>query len=157
MDLSQPSKNCVNDFIAAEDMPLQYCSVDDAVRLLTSAGKDALMGKVDIKSAFRLIPVRRGDWNLLGFQLGGEFYFDTVLPFGCRSAPFLFEFFSAAIHWCVVQKAGFHTLLHYVDDFFFVVQPNSPQCKSLMSAMESVCSELGVPLAHDKTEGPQLS
>ncbi|XP_055349958.1 uncharacterized protein LOC129596648 [Paramacrobiotus metropolitanus] len=154
MDLSQPHGNSVNDHIRGDEMPLQYCSVDDAVRLITNAGKGAVMAKMDVKSAFRLIPVRTADWNLLGFRIRGEYYFDVVLPFGCRSSPYIFEFFSTAIHWCVEKKARLATLLHYVDDFFFVGRPGTSECELLMTSMQAVCSEPGVPLALDKTEGP---
>ncbi|XP_055335738.1 uncharacterized protein LOC129586500 [Paramacrobiotus metropolitanus] len=154
MDLSQPYGNSINDYIRGDEMPLQYCSVDDAVRLVVTAGKGAVMAKMDIKSAFRLIPVRRADWNLLGFKISGEYFFDIVLPFGCRSSPYIFEFFSLAVHWCVGKRARLVTLLHYVDDFFFVGKPRTIECSLLMQSMEAVCSELGVPLALDKTEGP---
>ncbi|XP_055332307.1 uncharacterized protein LOC129584213 [Paramacrobiotus metropolitanus] len=154
MDLSQPSGSSVNDHIDGREMPLQYCSVDDAVRLASSAGRYAIMGKMDIKSAFRLIPVRRADWNLLGYCLNGKYYFDIVLPFGCRSSPYIFEFFSAAVHWCVVKKSRLPSMLHYVDDYLFVGSPGTDDCSTLMTAMREVCEELGVPLALDKTEGP---
>lgn len=48
--------------------PLKFCGVDDAVRLLTGYGPGALMGKLDINNAFRLIPVRSAEWHLLGYK-----------------------------------------------------------------------------------------
>ena len=120
LDLSQPCGDSINDYIDASQMPLEYCSVDDAIRMLTDSGVGALMGKIDIKSAYRLIPVREQDWPLLGYQIDGKFYHDVVLPFGCRSSPFLFSRFADAIHWIVGNKTGRDAYLHYVDDFFFV-------------------------------------
>ena len=49
------------------------------------------MAKIDLKSAFRMIPVHRADWDLLGMHWRGQYYVDTCLPFGLRSAPFLFN------------------------------------------------------------------
>ncbi|XP_055337903.1 uncharacterized protein LOC129587950 [Paramacrobiotus metropolitanus] len=112
------------------------------------------MAKMDVKSAFRLIPVRPAEWNLLGYQWNGEFYFDVVLPFGCRASPYVFEQFAGAVHWIVSNRTGLVSMLHYVDDYFFAGKPGSNQCGTLMSTMTQTCSELGVPLAHDKTEGP---
>ena len=47
------------------------------------------MAKVDLKSAFRMVPVRRQDWELLGMKWKEAYYIDTCLPFGLRSAPYL--------------------------------------------------------------------
>ena len=81
----------INDHISTEQIKysLQYSSIDDAVELLTALGKGALMAKVDLKSAFRVVPVHQTDSELLGMSWRDTFYFDTCLPFGLRSAPFL--------------------------------------------------------------------
>ena len=50
--------------------------------MLSTLGKGALMGKVDLKSAFRMVPVRRQDWELLGIKWKEAYYVDTCLPFG---------------------------------------------------------------------------
>ncbi len=42
------------------------------------------MAKVDLKSAFRIVPVRQEDRELLGSQWNCAFYVDTYLPFGLR-------------------------------------------------------------------------
>ena len=91
MHLSAPAGRSVNDGIHPEDFSLHYSSVDDAVAILLHLGKGALMAKIDLKSAFRMIPVHRADWDLLGMHWRGQYYVDTCLPFGLRSAPFLFN------------------------------------------------------------------
>ncbi len=48
--LSAPPGSSVNDHVPKEPYSLQYSSVDDAVRLLCSVGKEAQMAKVDLKS-----------------------------------------------------------------------------------------------------------
>ena len=131
--------------------------ISSAWKELKRTGPAALMGKQDIKSAFRLIPVRRADWRKLAFQLDGEFYFDVVLPFGCRSSPFLFCQFSDAIRWIVEQRSGLHSMLHYVDDFLSVGKANTGECAKLMGTMAETCDLLGVPLAAEKQEGPTTS
>ena len=60
--LSPPSGQSINDHIPKEQCSLQYSSVDDSVKILTALGKGALMTKVDLKSAFRVIPVHSTDW-----------------------------------------------------------------------------------------------
>ncbi len=49
------------------------------------------MAKVDLKNAFRICPVRKEDWHLLGICWQNLYYVDKCLPFGLRSAPYLFN------------------------------------------------------------------
>jgi hypothetical protein len=48
------------------------------------------MAKVDIKKAYRMIPVHPADRHLLGMQWDGQLILDAALPFGLRSAPKIF-------------------------------------------------------------------
>lgn len=111
MDLSFHFGSSVNQFIAKEKFSLSYCKVDNAVRFLTLTGRRALMAKVDVKNAFRLIPVRPQDWELLGFQLKTKFYFNRVLTFELRSSPFLFCQGSNAIHGILEDATSRSTIL----------------------------------------------
>lgn len=90
MNLSRPFGQSVNDSILKNDFPLVFCTFDDAVWLVTEAGTGALMGKMDVRYAFRLMPVHPLDWELLGFEHRGQYFFDTVLPFGLLSSPSIF-------------------------------------------------------------------
>ena len=93
------------------------CSVDNAYAILNLLGTGALISKIDLKNAFRLIPVHPNDWNLLGICWRHKFYIDTCLPFGLRSAPFLFNQLSIAIHWILQHKYSVRHLLLYLDEF----------------------------------------
>ena len=112
------------------------------------------MSKFDLKNAFRLIPVRPSDWNLLEMQWRGKFYIDTFLPFGLRSVPFLFNQLSVAIHWILQHKYSVYHLLHYLDDFFTAGAPASQECSSNLSAMLSLCRKINAPVKPSKIEGP---
>ncbi len=71
MHLSFPDGHSINDGINIGDFPLKYVTVYDAVDMITSIGRGALMAKLDIKNAFRLCPVRPADQHLLGIALAG--------------------------------------------------------------------------------------
>ena len=86
LDLSFPFDHSVNDGIDKDEFSLHYCSIKHAIDLIMKTGKGALMGKVDIKSAYRIIPVRPSDRYLLGMRWRDKFYVDLALPFGLRSA-----------------------------------------------------------------------
>ena len=57
------------------------------------------MAKLDIESAYRIVPVHPDDRHLLGMRWRGETYVDTVLPFGLRSAPKIFNALADALQW----------------------------------------------------------
>ena len=61
--------------------------MDDVVAILLHLGKAALMAKIDLKSAFRMIPVHCTDWDLFGMHWRGQYYVDTSLPFSLHSDP----------------------------------------------------------------------
>ena len=80
----------VNAHIPPEDYSLQYIKVDNAITILQDLGQNCFMSKLDIKAAFRNIPIHPTDWELLGMKWQGLYFFDLVLPFGLRSAPLPF-------------------------------------------------------------------
>ena len=118
--LSAPLGKSINDFINPDTYTLTYCSVDDAFAIVNLLGPGTLLSKIDLKNAFRLIPVRQADWNLLGICWQGirKYYIDTCLPFGLRSAPYIFNCLATAIHWILQNNYNVQFILHYLDDFF---------------------------------------
>ncbi len=48
------------------------------VSMVQKLGQNAELGKSDIKSAFRLIPVSPQDFDQLGFYFNGNYYFDKM-------------------------------------------------------------------------------
>ena len=61
LHLSAPYGASVNDGISRDEFSLNYSSVDDAVRLFLKHGVGSLIAKVNLKSAFRMVPVRAED------------------------------------------------------------------------------------------------
>ena len=152
--LSSPRGHSVNNGISKEDATVQYSTFDDAIELIQALGQRALMSKADIKSAFRLLPVRPEDYPLLGFQVGSQFFFDKALPMGCAISCNLFEKFSRFLHWLTVRHTTIHSIVHFLDDFLFVGPAHSQQSSQLLIGFKSICDSLGVPLAQEKTVPP---
>ena len=128
--------------------------MDDAVRILITMGPAALMAKADLKSAFHMIPVRQQDWKLLGMQWNGAFYFDTCLPFGLRSAPYLFNEYADALQWILSHNYGLSNTIHYLDDHFLPGPPRSIQCAAHLQQLLQVCERVGYPSGHGQGGGP---
>lgn len=63
MHLSYPKYEIIDPEVCS----VHYSSFDNVVDMISSLGKGALLGKVHVKSAFRLIPVHQSDFELLGF------------------------------------------------------------------------------------------
>ena len=89
-DLSAPEGWSVNDGIAKELATLTYVSIDDVMAWVLDLGRGALLAKMDIRQAYRNVPVHAEDRLLLGMKWEGETYIDATLPFGLRSAPLIF-------------------------------------------------------------------
>ena len=77
-----PAGASVNDGIERELCSLKYTSVDEAVQRFSELGQGSLLAKLDIESAYRLIPVHPADRLLLGMLWRGNLYTDASLPFG---------------------------------------------------------------------------
>ena len=153
MHLSHPPGHSINDGIDIADFPLRYSTVYDAMDSVMHLGRHALMAKLDVKSAFRLCPVRPSEHHLLGMQWQGRFYFDRVLPFGLRSAPFIFNGLAEAVEW-LARDRGVGHVHHYLDDFFLAGAPSTDECSQHLATVTSLCGALGIPLAEDKLAGP---
>lgn len=152
--LSYPKGDSVNDYIDPELCTVQYTSFDEAVQMVQKLGTNCYLGKADIKSAFRLLPVSPIDFKLLGFQFEDKFYFDKCMPFGCSISNSTFEIFSTFLEYCVRGYITMGDLLHYLDDFLFGGK-DTAECNHVMDTFKHCTASLGVPLAAEKTEGPQ--
>ena len=118
--------------------------------------KRALLAKMDLKQAYRNIPVAPEDSHLLGFQWEDRIYVDLRLPLGLRSAPFIFSSVADALLW-IMQQNGVTWGIHYLDDFLTIGLPYSDECLHNISIMHTICEKAGMPIEHRKSEGPSTS
>ena len=139
MRLSYPPGSSFNDGIDNSDFPPGCSTVYDAIDSIMRLGRGA--------------PVHPSDHHLLGMRWRGSFYFDRVLPFGLRSAPFIFNCLAEALDW-IAKERGVTPIHHYLDDFFVAGVPDSQHCTHHLNTLTSLCTVLGIPLAEDKREGP---
>ena len=152
-DLSCPHGCSVNDGISPDLCSIQYASVDEAVNIVLSMGCHTKLVKIDLRDAYRIVPVHPGDQHLLGITWQGATYVDRCLPFGLRSAPKIFLVVSDALAWAF-RSSGIFSQIHYLDDFLFFGRPNSDEAELVLSRVLDICQVLGVPVAGHKTEGP---
>ena len=118
--------------------------------MVTTLGKGALMGKLDIKRVYHICPVRKEDWELLGIMWGGRIFIDLCLTFDLRLAGNHFN-------WLQSDNYTIENLMHYLDDFFLANEADTNKCKLQMEIIKQLFAWLGVPLAPDKIIGPPTS
>ena len=154
MDLSQPKGCDINSDIDKEEFAIHYTHFDRATDMVFKAGNGCLMSKVDIKHAFRLMPISPSDWNLLGYTWEDCLFVDVVLSFGLRSSPGIFGQFADLICWVLQTIHKLKSTIHYADDFFLV---SSKLIEIAHEELERLCAAfeaLRIPLAKEKLEGP---
>src|SRR5882724_6736024 len=121
---SWPEIGSVNSQTADEEGSIIYDSFPSAATALKESGKGSPLAKLDLKDAYRHIPVWSMDWNLLGFHWMGKYYYPVVLMFRGKSVPYIFNPFMEALHW-IIQKHIPARLRHYLDDFLPIFKPST--------------------------------
>ena len=127
--------------------------MDNIAEAATHLGQGAFLAKVDIESAYRLIPVHPDDRPLQAMQSDNKIFIDPMLPFGLQSAPKIFNAVADALHW----QSGIPLLFHYLDDFVIIGPPASTQCAESLAILDRECARLKVPMAAHKWECPATS
>jgi len=154
LDLSSPHDGLsVNDGICKEEFLVTYSNFDQAVDMVRDLGPNTFMAKIDIKHAYRNCPVRPQDFYLLGMWWEKQFFVDTRLPFGLRSAPFIFNTLADALCWIIINVCFIKFVLHYLDDFF-IAATSKKECESHKNTILKLFEYLGVPVATNKLVGP---
>lgn len=151
-NLSSPQGKSVNDFISEDFVSVSYGSLVDAIKLIGECGPSPFLAKLDIKHAFRLIPIDPSQYHVLCTKWRDKFFIDRCLPMGARSSSHIFEEFSSAIHF-IAKKIGIERLVHYLDDFLLICRDHDG-CLEYMNLFIGLLNELGVPIALEKTLGP---
>ena len=152
-DLSYPHGSSINSGISKEDSSVIYTNFDEVIRMVREEGPGSHLFKIDIKSAFRLIPIHPDDFSLLGMEFQGQYYIDKCLPFGLSVSCSIFEKFSTFLEWIIRRNTNSNQMIHYLDDFCGCRNDKEVAKHTLEKALD--CFEsLGVPIAIDKVEGP---
>ena len=155
LNLSYPKFHTdnINANISDSYRSVKYSSVRQAIMTAAQLGRDTFSAKVDIKDAFRLIPIHHQDLNKLCFVNNGKYYYDKVLPQGCASSCFLFEQFATALHHIFQYFSIDCHVLHYLDDFLFQAKTEDG-CLLNRNIFLHICHLLKVPLSNNKITDP---
>jgi hypothetical protein len=150
LNYSAPDGLAVNEEI--EKLECQLEQFDKVMDMLGELPTGTKLIKIDVKAAFRLVPVRPIDSGLLGMRWKGLFYVDKCLPFGLSSSPPLWERVSRALEW-ILRKWVTPHVAHYVDDFMLAV-PQGWDAQRVLARALAIFDLLGVPISTGKLVGP---
>lgn len=119
LDLSFPKGKAVNDFISKKEflgkqIEIIFPKVDDFVQLIKYKGRGCMLFKLDLRRAYRQIPICPSCYNLVAFTWKKHIFFDTVLSMGSRSAAYCCQSLTNAIVF-MMFKIGI-SVLNYLDD-----------------------------------------
>ena len=80
-------------------------------------------------------------------------YLDAALPFGLRSAPLIFIVVTDALQR-IMDKRRVTYAYYYIDNFVTAGPLKSPECGKNSHIMHETCRDVGLPVEHEKDEGP---
>ena len=155
VDLSQPEELSVNAHIPRVESQVSFPSVQSAIDIIMSLVEMAgapMLSKLDIKSAFRLLPLAPSEFPLLGMRFDGNIYKDAFLPMGASSRCRIFQEFSNAFSHVLTARGGIQNVIAYLDDYL-IISESMPTAKSDMEAFIRLANQINLSLAHDKTAG----
>ena len=155
VDLSSPEGHSVDVSISKELVSLHYVIVDEVTAHIAELGKGSSMAKMDVKQAYRNIPVHPADSLLLGMKWADKIYVDRALPFGLRSAPLIFSAVAGGLQWAMEERCV-TWVKHYVDDLITVGE-TLKECSRNVIVMHETCDESDMQLNRRKTRTQRRS
>jgi hypothetical protein len=148
----------VNYNIPNDKRETHLSSFDEALQLIINAKlnnnyNDIYLSKIDIESAYRLIPLHPNDYHLLGMKWKNKYYYDLVAPFGLASSCQIWEEVATCIQWIIHMYLVIKYILHYVDDYL-LVSNTLPSANKELNSILGLCKMLGVPISKNKLVRP---
>ena len=151
-DCSMPHKKGVNSYIDIDK--LQYQTLQDATKQIK---KDYFLAKVDLRHAYRSVPVHPSNFPALGlkWRFSGDshytYLFDRRLPFGAKSSPGIFHRLTQSIRRMMLKR-GFVVVV-YLDDFLIIAE-SELQCQQGFDTLCELLLCLGFQLSPSKLVRP---
>ena len=160
VDLSSPHDDPLNssdnDLIDKDSCRLSYVRIDDAIKAIQHYGRNALLCKIDISNAFKIMPIKSNQWPYFCVKWKDKYYVYVRLVFGCRSSPKIFDTLSQALCWIATNNYGIETIFHLLDDFLTVDKPDDCIGERTMALLTMIFGRLHIPLALHKCIGPTV-
>lgn len=126
-----------------------YSTFDDALQVISAKSEGALMAKMDVSNAFRLLPICPKDFCLLGFKILDSYYIDKCLSMGCSISCSYLAHYLKSFQLFFIGKCSIDRIFR-INSLFVVGNKFTDECQILMHCFQQLCQELGVSLAVEK-------
>ena len=152
-DGSRPLGEAMNDYSALYSV--RYQTLSDACSL---ARQGSYLAKVDLKSAYRSVPIHPSDYSLTGLKWKFSnddtetILFDSRLPFGARSSCSIFHRLTQSVRRMMARR-GFNNIIVYLDDFC-IISDSYEECVEAQHVLIKLLGELGFLVSWKKVLGP---
>ena len=153
-DLDHALQNCLK----AKRSQANNIAFEETVTVDDQNADDTIyMGKSDVQSAFRLVPLSPWCWAWLIMSARNpvtkvwKYFVDKCLPFGASISCAIFQRLSNAVCHIAKVRSGQETISNYLDDFLFVAYLKS-MCNKMIEDFLLICQTIGMPIALEKTE-----
>ena len=154
---SSPEGSSLNDHINDRFAKVKYVTHQQIAQKICEEGSGCCIAKVDLKSAFRQIPVSRQSIRLLGHKLYGQYVAENRVPFGLRSACLICQGIGLAIILITNTRllaSGLQgSIANFVDDFICIKQCKI-RCQLIYDTLLNTCKWLGVEVNTYKCASP---
>ena len=163
-----PDGKSINSYTAHDKCTVKYHDLDEAVKCClehleqTNGETNLWFGKVDGRSAFRVLPLLKKCWKWLLMTAqnpeNGEvqYFIDKCLPFGHSISCALFQAVSNALKHIFVHRTSWkvprqHVVNNHLNDFLFIARMYL-MCNWLVQQFILMCSQIGFPLVEAKNQ-----
>ena len=152
LNMSNPKGKSFNDNV--DQLALGRSTMSSAKMFgqsLKAAGRGAIMSKMDMKDAYKLIPARTEDFRLQGFCWKDAYFVETQQIFGATTAVNNFDVVAKTIQLLARLKSKIpkHLVQQTLDDTACTSPEKSGWCEQFTSNYKGVCQRVNIELAKD--------
>ena len=158
-DFSYPwgdKSNGINAMVPKKNKTVSYSGIDDVTRMALDLGTPSWAMRIDIKHAFKCLPLAPSQWYLTSFSFQGTFFIQTQTPFGASTSCLHFEKVARLLHWIIQNEHPPALITNYLDDFWLTQKTKKQLTKLADIFINIVESQIGFPISHNKTLEPAM-
>ena len=149
INMSYPRKRSYNDAVDKSRLhKVSMTNPREVSQAVRRAGTSGVMSKMDMKDAYKLIPVSFGDLHYQGFIWMGKIFIEKMLMFGSQPAVPTFDVFHDSVVTLVRTEAATNPDFEYriLDDMLFI-SPTLDENQKFVAKYLEIAEDLNIPLA----------
>ena len=125
---------------------LQLCVQKIALEL----GAPSWAMHLDIKYAFKCLPLAPSQWHFTGFCFQGAYFIQTQTIFGAAVSCLHFEKIARLLKWIIQNEVPGALITNYLDDFWLTQKTKTQILQLAEQFIRIVENEIGFPISHNE-------